>query len=265
MTILQAIILGIVEGIAEFLPISSTAHLLISSELLGVSRESFLETFINSVRLGAILSVAVLYFKLVWNNKKIILKLATAFLPTAVIGLLTHSLISNLFTANQYIYAIATALIVGGILIIILENYFKKRDKKLEDNLHNISYRQAFLIGVFQILAIFPGVSRSASTIMAGLYLGISRKAIVEFSFILAVPVMLAATGFNFYKIFVQAGESINSQEWLALSAGFIFAFVTAILGIKLLLGYIKNNNFKIFGWYRILIGSIVIIWQLLI
>ena len=264
MTILQSIILGILEGVAEFLPISSTAHLLIASELLGVSREPFLETFINSVRLGAILSVAVLYFNLVWKHKKIILKLATAFLPTAVIGLLTHSLISNLFTDNQILIAISIALILGGIFIILLENYFKKRNKEMKQSLHDISYKQAFLIGVFQILAIFPGVSRSASTIMAGLYLGISRQAIVEFSFILAVPVMLAATSFNFYKIFYQQEMTFTSQEWWTWGLGTVFAFITAIFAIKALLNYLKKNDFKIFGWYRIVIGSLVLLWQLL-
>ncbi len=257
MTIIQSIILGIIEGITEFIPVSSTAHLLIAADWLKIDSTDFLKTFTISIQVGAILSVAVLYIKTIIKDWSLILKMAAGFIPTAIIALSLYYLIRNLFMENMYI--IASALILGGIALIGLENYFIKRDKPLVTDLKGLSYRQAFLIGLFQSLAIIPGVSRSAATIMGGLSLGLSRKTIVEFSFILAMPVMLAATAFDLYKTPI----IFNQQEWLVWTIGFVVSFITAIIGIKFLLKFIKNNNFKVFGWYRIFIGLIVIIWQL--
>jgi undecaprenyl-diphosphatase len=254
MTIFQSIILGIIEGITEFIPVSSTAHLLIASEWLGIASSDFLKTFTISIQVGAILSVAVLYIKTIFKNKEIILKMIAGFIPTALIALSLYYFIRNLFMENMII--IASALILGGIALIILENYFIKRDIVLVTDLKNISYRQAFLIGIFQSLAIIPGVSRSAATIMGGLSLGLSRQTIVEFSFLLAVPVMLAATAFDLY----QTPISFSNQQWTVWIIGFVVSFVVAIIGIKFLLKFIKNNNFKIFGWYRIIIGSLVLL-----
>ncbi len=257
MSIFQSIILGIIEGITEFIPVSSTAHLLIASDWLGIESDDFLKTFTISIQVGAILSVAVLYIKTILKNPKIILKMLFAFLPTAVIALSLYSLIRSLFMENMII--IASALIIGGIALIVLENVFAKLNTK-ETKLSDVSYKQAFLIGIFQALAIIPGVSRSAATIMGGLSLGLNRKTIVEFSFILAMPTMLAATAFDLY----QSPISFTNEQWIAWIIGFVVSFITAIIGIKFLLKFIKNNNFKIFGWYRIIIGSLVLLWLFL-
>ncbi len=258
MTIFQSIILGIIEGITEFIPVSSTAHLLIASDWLGIESDDFLKTFTISIQVGAILSVAVLYIKTILKNRDIILKMIAGFIPTAIIALSLYYFIRNLFMENMII--IASALILGGIALIVLENYFIKRDIVLVTNLKNVSYRQAFLIGIFQALAIIPGVSRSAATIMGGLSLGLSRQTIVEFSFLLAMPTMLAATVFDLY----QSPIIFSNDQWTVWIIGFVVSFVVAIIGIKFLLKYIKNNNFKIFAWYRILIGSLVLLWQLI-
>jgi undecaprenyl-diphosphatase len=266
MTILQSIILGIIEGITEFLPISSTAHLIITSSWLKLEETEFLKNFLISIQLGAILSVAVLYCKKIIKNPKLILKIVTAFIPTAIIGLLAYKLIKNVFMENLLI--IATALILGGFVLIILEKRFeRKKEKRLEEikintgngniekTLNDISYRQSALIGIFQSLAVIPGISRSAATIMGGLSLGINRKNIVEFSFLLALPTMLAATAFNLYK----SPLIINQEKIIIWLIGFIVAFITAILGIKFFLKFIQKNNFSPFGWYRIIIGLVVL------
>lgn len=261
MTIIQSIILGLIEGLSEFLPISSTAHLIIASSWLGIPESEFLKNFLISIQLGAILSVAVLYFKTVIRNPKIILKIISAFIPTAIIGLLAYSLIKNYLMESLPL--IALALIIGGLALIILEKRFKKRednrlikdDSTLNNSLSKISYRQSFLIGLFQSLAVVPGVSRSAATIMGGLSLGINRKNIVEFSFLLALPTMLGATVFDLYK----SPPSINQSELFIWLIGFFVSFLTAILGIKFFLKFIQKNNFIPFAWYRIALGLLVL------
>lgn len=270
MTILQSIILGIVEGLTEFLPVSSTAHLIITSSWLQIEETEFVKNFLISIQLGAILSVAVLYFRTVIKNPKIILKIGAAFVPTAIIGLLAYELIKNVLMESLPI--IASALILGGIVLIILEKKFAKTDKekakettanienqkpviKEEKELKDISYQHAALIGVFQSLAVIPGVSRSAATIMGGLSLGITRKNIVEFSFLLALPTMLAATVFDLYK----SPPAFSQEEVLVWIVGIVVSFITAILGIKFFLRFIQKNNFIPFGWYRIILGLVIL------
>lgn len=258
MTIIQSIILGIVEGLSEFLPISSTAHLIITSALLKIPETDFLKTFLISIQLGAILSVAVLYFKKVISSPKIILKIITAAIPTAIIGLIAYKFIKDYLMESLPL--IALALIIGGVVLIILENKFKRdklkenktKDLSIEDDLLTISYKQSFLIGLFQSLAIVPGVSRSAATIMGGLSLKISRKNIVEFSFLLALPTMLGATLLDLYK----SPPAISQSELFVWFIGFFVSFITAIFGIKFFLKFIQKNNFIPFAWYRIIIGS---------
>jgi len=267
MTIIQSIILGIIEGISEFLPISSTAHLIISSKLLNIPSSDFLNSYFISIQLGAILSVIVLYARLIWKQPKIILKIITAFMPTAIIGFLAYQIIKNYLMESLLV--IASALFLGGIALIVLESYFSKKKKGegeknnieiiKEKKLEEMSCQQAALIGLFQSLAVIPGVSRSAATIMGGLSLGISRKNIVEFSFLLALPTMAAATFFDLYKspMILEKGD-IN--VWII---GFVVSFITAILGIKFFLKYIQKNDFKIFGWYRIAIALAIFAWIL--
>ncbi|MDD3939260.1 MAG: undecaprenyl-diphosphatase UppP [Patescibacteria group bacterium] len=256
MTIFQSIILGLIEGLTEFLPISSTAHLIIASTWLKIPESEFLKNFLISIQLGAILSVAVLYFKTLIKSPRLILKIAAAFIPTSIIGLASYKLVKNLFMESLFIIAIA--LIVGGVILIILEKRFSLKNKEkneAEHELTTISYRQSALIGIFQALAVIPGVSRSAATIMGGLSLGISRKNIVEFSFLLALPTMAAATGYDLYK----SPPAFSPEEITVWIIGLIVSFVTAILGIKFFLKFIKKNNFISFGWYRIIIGLIVL------
>jgi len=256
MTIFQALILGVVEGISEFLPISSTAHLIISAKILQIPNTDFLSSFLISIQLGAILSVITLYTRLIWQKPKIILKLASAFLPTAIIGLMAYKLVKNVLLDN--LNTIAWALLLGGIILIILEKYFAKHHKN-EDfkEIQDISHRQAALIGVFQSIAIIPGISRSAATIMGGLSLGISRKNIVEFSFLLALPTMAAATALDLYKN-PPILETSTIYVWLL---GLISAFIVAILGIRFFLKYIQRNDFQLFGWYRIVLGLAILLY----
>ncbi|MFZ4648230.1 MAG: undecaprenyl-diphosphate phosphatase [Patescibacteria group bacterium] len=259
MTIIQALILGIIEGITEFLPISSTAHLIITGKLLAIPSSEFLKTFEISIQLGAILSVVVLYWKRIWQNFSIVWKLAAAFIPTAIIGLGMYKIIKNFLLESLLV--IGLSLLVGGILLIVFEKWYAKKSKIINSKnevieLEKISYRQAMILGVAQSFAMIPGVSRSAATIIGGLSLGINRKTIVEFSFLLAIPTMLAATVLDIYK-----NPSTFSGNQLGLwIIGFITSFVTAIIGIKFLIKYIQKNDFQNFGWYRIAVGSLVLI-----
>ncbi|MDD2681221.1 MAG: undecaprenyl-diphosphatase UppP [Patescibacteria group bacterium] len=258
MTILHSLIFGLVEGITEFLPISSTAHLIITSKLLGLPESTTLSSFLIAIQLGAILSVAVLYTKTILKNPKLILKIAAAFIPTAIIGLLAYKLVKDYLLES--LLTIAIALLLGGIILIVLEKYFARRKAKIsetEESLEQLSYSQAAIIGVCQALAVVPGVSRSAATIMGGLALKISRKNIVEFSFLLALPTMLAATALDLYK----SPPNLNGSELIIWSIGLIVAFITATLGIRFFLRYIKKHDFQIFGWYRIILGLIIILY----
>jgi len=256
MTIIQGIVLGIIEGLTEFLPISSTAHLIIADKLLMVPASEFLKTFEISIQLGAILAVVIIYFKRVINNFNIVWKLLAAFIPTAIIGLILYKLVKDVLMENLLIISIA--LILGGAIIIIFENWYIKKTKPeiTEDSdLNTISYRQAITLGIVQSLAIVPGVSRAGATIVGGLSLGITRKKIVEFSFLLAIPTMLAATVLDIYK----NPTTFNGDQLIIWLFGFSASFVTAIIGVKFLIKYIQKNNFKIFGWYRIILGLLII------
>ena len=258
MTIWHGLILGIIEGLTEFLPISSTAHLILAGEWLRLPSTEFLKTFEISIQLGAILAVVVLYFKRVWNNWPLIGKVGTAFIPTAIIGFALYGIIKNyLFESLTLIGAM---LLVGGIAIIILEKIFARRTVATIDNTDssiNITYRQAALVGLFQALAVIPGVSRAGATIIGGLGLGISRRDIVEFSFLLAIPTMAAATGYDLLK----TPLAFSPDEMMIWAAGFIMSFVTAIIGVKFFLRFVKSNNFIPFGWYRIGLGLVVLTW----
>ncbi len=256
MTILQSLLLGLIEGITEFLPISSTAHLILTAKALNIPDSDFLNSFLISIQLGAILSVAVLYARTLLKNPKLILKIAAAFIPTAIIGLGAYKLVKDYLMESFPL--IAGALLIGGIILIILERYFaKKQNVNSEQTLDSLSYKQAAFIGVFQAFAIIPGVSRSAATIMGGLSLGISRKNIVEFSFLLALPTMAAATALDLYK----TPPVLQGNDLMIWLIGLATAFVTAILGIKFFLRYIQKNDFQAFGWYRIVLGLFLFAW----
>lgn len=248
MTILHSIILGIVEGITEFLPISSTGHLIITSHLLKLPHTDFLKSFEIIIQLGAILAVIVLYFKSFLKIKNLT-RVVAGSIPTAIIGFILYGFVKNNLLGSTSI--VLWALFLGGLIIIIFEYFYKNKNTQGEKTISDISHTQSFFVGLFQSLAIIPGVSRSAATIMGGLALGIPRHTIVEFSFMLAVPVMIGATGLDVYKNY----SVISSGDPILLVVGFLTSFIVAIIAIKFLLKFIKKNNFTPFGIYRIILS----------
>lgn len=250
MTSLHALLLGIVEGFSEFLPISSTAHLILVSELLHLAQTPFVKTFEIVIQFGAILSVVAVYWRSLLVSKDVMLRIVIAFIPTAIIGFLLERVIRNVLFEN--IPTILTSLFIGGIILIVFETYHRPSQKAVAD-MSVMSYKQAFLVGLFQALAVIPGVSRSGATIVGGLLLGVSRKAIVDFSFVLAVPTMLAATVLSLVK---HSDEMSFDQSGL-LAIGFITSFIVALISIKWLLQYVKKHTFIAFGVYRIIIALI--------
>jgi undecaprenyl-diphosphatase len=243
----HAVILGIVEGITEFLPISSTAHLILASRALRIQETDFLKSFEIIIQLGAILSVVVLYWKR-FLQLEVLKKLVVAVIPTGVIGLTVYKAIKGYLLGN--IPVVLTTLLLGGIALIVFERFQQRDDRDVDFT--EISYRKAFLIGLFQAIAVIPGVSRSAATIVGGSLLGVSKRTIVEFSFMLAVPTMLAASGLELLK-----NRSALDGHLAVLGIGFIVSFLTAILAIKSFLGYIKKRDFSAFGWYRIVLAIV--------
>ncbi len=247
MEFLDAIILGIVEGFTEFLPISSTGHLILTSQVLGLPETDFLKSFEIIIQLGAIAAVIVLYFNSFFKAadlKKIII----GTLPTAIIGLGLYKIIKNDLLGSENI--VIWAMLIGGLLLILFELIYRGPDVP-EEEIYEVTYSQAFFIGLFQVLAVIPGVSRSAATIIGGLLMGIPRRTVVEFSFLLAVPTIAGASALDIYN---NPGIFSNGNLPL-LSVGFVAAFVVAIISIKFLLRYVKNNNFIPFGVYRILLA----------
>ncbi len=250
MDILQSLILSAVEGISEFLPISSTGHLILASKVLGLSASEFVKSFEIIIQLGAIMSVVALYGRSFLVDLKILQRLVVAFLPTAVLGLIFYKLIKKFLLGNSMV--VVWSLFLGGLFLIAFEMIYREK-KDAEDDLRKIPFKTAFCIGLFQSLAMVPGVSRSAATIIGGLILGLKRRTIVEFSFLLAVPTMAAAAGLDLLK----SAHSFNSQQMTCLGVGFIVSFVVALLSIKFLLQFIKSNNFISFGIYRVIVAGV--------
>ena len=268
--ILKSIILGIVEGITEWLPISSTGHLIIADEFIKLNMsESFMEMFNVVIQLGAILAVVVIYFKQMWpfSLKKeehyikkdvfsMWFKVIVAILPAAIIGIPFDDLFEEKF--HNYI-VVALALIVYGIAFLVIEKRNKSLKPKVE-SIADMSYKTAFLVGCFQALSLIPGTSRSGSTILGAILIGVSRVAAAEFSFYMAVPVMFGA---SFIKL-LKFGFDFTSTELLILIVGMITAFVVSIIAIKFLISYIKKRDFTAFGYYRIVLGIIVLVYFIL-
>jgi undecaprenyl-diphosphatase len=250
-TALHAVLLGLIEGVTEFLPISSTGHMILAASALRIPDSEFLKSFEIIVQLGAILAVFTLYWKKLLLNKKIFSRVAVAFVPTAVIGLLLYKLVKQYLLGSTTV--VVWALAVGGILLIAFELFrkdaFEPTDATAE--IEAMSYKQALGIGLFQAVAIVPGVSRSAATIVGGLLLGLSRGAIVEFSFMLAVPTMAAATLLDVLK----SSHSFTGHESGLLVIGLAVSFVSAIFAVKFLLRFVRGHTFIPFGIYRIVIA----------
>jgi undecaprenyl-diphosphatase len=255
-TIFDSIILGIVEGFTEFLPISSTAHLVITSHLLRIPESAFLSSFIIAIQLGAIASVFLIYWKRLVFDFEVLKRVVIAFIPTAVIGFVLYKLLKSFLLENLSL--IAWMLLLGGVALILFERWQKKAMQK-EAPLSEMPYRTAFLIGCIQALAIVPGVSRAGATIVGGMLLGIDRTAIVEFSFLLAIPTMLAATGYDLLK----SGSAFAGTEWNLLIVGFIVSFIAAYASVRFLLRFIETHTFTSFGWYRIAVGAAILVLML--
>lgn len=251
MHILQTLILGAVEGFTEFLPISSTAHLIMASRLMHLGDSEFLKTFEIVVQFGAILAIVALYWSRFYNLRKVWGKILAAFIPTGIIGFILYEIFKK-FLSNNDTVAI-WMLGIGGALLILFEFFHKDKNSSQEslDELSQMSYTKAVAIGLAQAVAIVPGVSRSAATIVAGRALGVSRAAIVEFSFLLAVPIMLAASGYELLK----SSPHLEIGQWGYLFIGLAVAFVTAFLSVRWFLRYIRSHNFITFGIYRILVA----------
>lgn len=254
MNVIDTFILGLVEGVTEFLPISSTGHLILAGKVLGLPESEFLKTFDIAIQLGAILAVIVLYARSLLVNVEILKRVAAAFVPTAVIGFVLYKLIKKFLLANSGV--VLWSLFLGGIFLVVFERVYRERNAARGD-LARMSYRDAVLIGLFQSLAVVPGVSRSAATIVGGLILGMTRRAVVEFSFLLAVPTMLAATAWDLLK--TSQDITLGPREWQMLGLGFVTAFAVAIVSIKFLLHFIQRHNFMSFGIYRICVA--VLFW----
>ncbi|MCL4417206.1 MAG: undecaprenyl-diphosphate phosphatase [Patescibacteria group bacterium] len=256
MSLFHAIILAIVEGVTEFLPISSTGHMVLAAALLKVQETEFVKNYEIIIQLGAIFSIVFLYWKKVLQSKIIWKQLLVAFIPAAVIGLVFFKVIKGFLIGNEYVTL--SALFIGGILLIALELVYKEKDHHV-DNVEKISLKTAFFIGVFQAISVIPGVSRAAATIAGGLIFGVKRKQAVEFSFLLAVPTMFAATALDLVK----SNFSFTPNEILILVIGSVVSFLVAIAAVKFLLYFIQNHTFIPFAIYRILLA--IIFWLIVL
>jgi undecaprenyl-diphosphatase len=253
MTVFQAIILAIIEGLTEFLPVSSTGHMILGSSLMGIQSDKFVKLFTVAIQLGAILSVIVLYFKRFFQSLDFYFKLFVAFIPAVVFGLLLSSTIDELLESPL---TVAIALLIGGVILLFVDKWFKDGTV---DHTNDISYGTAFRIGLFQCLSMIPGTSRSAATIVGGMSQKLSRKAAAEFSFFLAVPTMFGATAKKLFD-FYQEGYTIQPEEIKLLVIGNVVAFIIAMLAIRYFITFLQTRGFRLFGWYRIVVGGVLLI-----
>lgn len=253
MNFLEAIILAIIEGLTEFLPVSSTGHMIIGSSLMGIAEDDFTKLFTIVIQLGAILSVVVIYFKRFFQSVNFYLKLIVAFIPAAVLGILLSDKIDELLESPA---TVAISLVIGGVILLFVDKWFNKPTIKEEKE---ISYVTALKIGFFQCIAMIPGVSRSAATIVGGMSQKLTRSAAAEFSFFLAVPTMLGATAKKMLDFF-KDGNSFTGEQINLLIVGNVVAFIVAFLAIKSFISFVSKNGFKVFGIYRIVVGLIILI-----
>jgi undecaprenyl-diphosphatase len=252
MNLIQSIILAIIEGITEFLPVSSTGHMILVSSIMKIQDVAFVKTFEISIQLGAILAIVMIYAKRFLQGLSIYMKLGIAFFPTAVAGFFAYDFIKT-YLFNSTI--VAFSLVTGGIVLILIDKKVVRQDSRV-NNLEDISFRNAFFIGLIQCFSMIPGVSRAAATITGGVFNGLDKKQATEFSFLLAVPTMFAATGYDLLKTSV----IFSRQEIFLLVTGLLIAFFTAWIAVKIFLKIVENYGFKHFGYYRIIIGIIFLI-----
>ncbi len=256
MNTFQAIILAIIEGITEFLPISSTGHMAIASAFFNIEDDTFTKLYLVVIQLGAILAVTVIYWRKLFNfiNYKFYLKLLIAMIPALVAGI---GLIDFIKDALGNTLMISIIMVVGGILLLGVDKWFKDGTVKEENEITN---KHAFMIGVYQVLAVaFPGLSRSAATIIGGMQQKLTRSLAAEFSFFLAIPTMCAATAKSVYDIWKDEPALLNSSGIELILMGSLIAFIVALIAIKFLISFLQKNGFRLFGWYRIIVGSVLI------
>ncbi len=261
MTVVESIIIAIVEGLTEFIPISSTGHMIIATKLLGIPENEFTKMFTVAIQLGAILSVVVLYYKKFfvpqngWNKQfEFYLKLAVGVVPALIAGLLFKDQVDELLESTV---TIAISLLVGGIALVFIDKLFQKDIK--DKDVSEVTYKQSFIIGIWQCIAMVPGVSRSAASIIGGMQQKLSRAAAAEFSFFLAVPTMFAATVYKLYKHYKETG-GFTHQEIKLLAIGNVVAFIVAIFAIKFFISFVTKYGFKVWGIYRIIVGIILLV-----
>ncbi len=261
MTVVQSIILGIIEGLTEFLPVSSTGHMIIASSVMGIASDEFTKTFTVAIQLGAILSVVLLYLKRFFQTFSFYLKLLVGFIPAAIVGFLLGDKIDALL---ENVTVVGWTLLLGGVFLLFVDKLFKDEthaSSGVSTAGHEISFLKAFGVGMFQLIALVPGVSRSAATIIGGMAQKMTRKAAAEFSFFLAVPTMTAATGYKLLKYY-KMGGSFNSENINLLLIGNVVAFLVAMIAIRTFINFLTKYGFRVFGIYRIILGAAILILQ---
>ena len=247
MSFLEALILAIVEGITEFLPVSSTGHMIIASAFMGINESSFVKIFEVNIQFGAILSVVVLYWKRFFQSLDFYYKLLVAFIPAAIIGFLLGDFIDSLL---ENVWVVASSLLIGGVILLFVDKWFQSSNEE------KVDYKKALFIGFFQCIAMIPGVSRSAATIIGGMAQGLNRKTAAEFSFFLAVPTMFAASAYKMLKGY----KEITTDNLDILLFGNLVAFIVAMFAIKFFISFLTKYGFKVFGWYRIVLGLFLLV-----
>jgi undecaprenyl-diphosphatase len=252
MNLTETIILAVIEGITEFIPVSSTGHMILASSVMGIAQDPFVKFFTIAIQLGAILSVLVLYYKRFLQSLDLYFKLAVAFVPAVILGLLLSKKIDQLLESAL---TVAIMLVVGGVILLFVDDWFKKPEI---ETTAEISYAKAFKIGLFQCLSMIPGTSRSAATIVGGMTQGLNRKIAAEFSFFLAVPTMLGATVKKLYD-FHKEGFTFSGDQIKLLAIGNVIAFIVAMLAIKTFITFLEKRGFRLFGWYRVVVGVTII------
>lgn len=252
MNLFQAIIIAIIEGLTEFLPISSTGHMILASTAMKLAENEFVKTFEIVIQLGAILAIALMYIKRFLQSFEIYFKLFVAFVPTAIVGFLAYDFI-KLYLFNAVVVSIS--LIVGGIILIIIDKKVVSKESKFESP-EKVSYKNAFYIGLIQCVSMIPGTSRAAATIVGGVFNGFNKKQATEFSFLLAVPTMFAATGYDMLKTPI----NFTSHELMLLAVGIVVAFISAWIAVKIFLKIVENYGFIHFGYYRIVLGVVYLV-----
>lgn len=253
MTFLQALILAIIEGLTEFLPVSSTGHLIIGTALMNMQPTPFVKLFTIVIQLGTILSVLALYFKRFFKTLDFYYKLVVAAIPASILGLVLNDFIDSLLESPLMV---AVMLVIGGVILLFVDKWF---NKPTIENSDEITYKQSFIIGLYQCLALIPGTSRSASTIVGAMTQSLTRKAAAEFSFFLAIPMMLGASVVKLYK-FLKEGHTFSGDEINLLIFGNVVGFIVAIIAIKTFINILTKHGFKAFGWYRIIVGLIILV-----